>query len=288
MNPYGKFVSEIASLVSDGKSLPLGGFAPLPRPTPAHNAPTVLFFAPHPDDETIGGGLALRLLRESKWNVIDIAITLGRLKERKPGRMEELRNACNFLGFGLESAAPEGFDGVTAATRSKDPAAWAQMVKITAAILEKHKPKAIFLPHELVRNRTHIATQFLVMDALKATQGVECHLIETEFWGQMQTPNLLVEYTRDIVADLVAATSFHVLEVKRNPYHVLIPAWMMDNVRRGAELVGGQGGAAPSFEFAQVFRLRKWTGSQVEDCLAKGRFSPANEDPSAIFAVYGT
>ncbi len=285
MNPYGKFVSDIANLVSEGKSLPLGGFAPLPRPAIAPDAPTVLFFAPHPDDETISGGLALRLLREAKWNVINIAITLGRLKERKPGRLEELRNACNFLGFGLEVASPEGFDGVTAATRSKDPAAWGQMVKITAAILEKHKPKAIFLPHELDWNGTHIGTHFLVMDALKATKGVECHLIEMEFWGQMQTPNLLVEYTREIVADLVAATSFHILEVKRNPYHLLNPAWMMDNVRRGAELVGGQGGAAPSFEFAQVFRLRKWSGSQFEDCLTKGRFSPASEDPSAIFAV---
>ena len=34
---------------------------------------------------------------------------------------------------------------------------------------------------------------------------------------------------------------------------------MMDNVRRGAELVGGQGGAAPDFAFAALYRLRKWS-----------------------------
>jgi LmbE family N-acetylglucosaminyl deacetylase len=36
-----------------------------------------LIFSPHPDDECIIGGLALRLLREAKWNVINVAVTLG-------------------------------------------------------------------------------------------------------------------------------------------------------------------------------------------------------------------
>src|SRR5271170_3259085 len=108
MNPYSKLVSDSARLVAEGKSLPLGGLPPLPRPTPAADAPTALFFAPHPDDETILGGLALRLLREAKWNVIDIAITLGSIQGRKAGRREELGHACHFLGLGLELAAPDG------------------------------------------------------------------------------------------------------------------------------------------------------------------------------------
>ncbi len=283
MNPYLKLVSDFGQIVSEGKSLPLGGFPPAPRPTPAADAPTALFFAPHPDDETICGGLALRILREAKWNVIDVAVTLGSLKERKAGRLLELRNACQFLGFGLEPTAPNGLDNVRPATRAKDPAAWSRMVGVLAALLEKHRPKAIFCPNEFDWNGTHIGTHFLVMDALKAVRGVPCHLIETEFWGQMQTPNLMVEYSAEVVADLVAATTFHVGEVQRNPYHLLLPAWMMDNVRRGAELVGGQGGAAPAFQFAQLFRLRRWTGSQLEDCLPRGRFLPASENPANLF-----
>ena len=93
----------------------------------------------------------------------------------------------------------------------------------------------------------------------------------------------MVEYSPADVADLIAATSFHVGEVQRNPYHVLIPAWMMDNVRRGAELVGGQGGAAPAFLYAQLFRLRRWNGSQVEDCLPTGRYLPASSNPADFF-----
>jgi N-acetylglucosamine malate deacetylase 1 len=283
MNPYSKLVSEFARLVAEGKSLPLGGFSPAPRPTPAADAPTALFFAPHPDDETILGGLALRLLREAKWNVIDIAITLGSIKGRKAGRSQELRNACQYLGFGLELTAPDGLDDVRPATRASDAAAWSRMVGIVAALLERHRPKVIFFPHELDWNSTHVGVHFLVLDALKAAHSVQCHLVETEFWGQMQTPNLLVEYSADVVADLMAATSFHVGEVQRNPYHILFPAWLMDNVRRGAELVGGQGGAAPAFLFAQVFRLRRWTGSQAENCYAGGRFLKVSENAADLF-----
>jgi hypothetical protein len=225
------------------------------------------------------------LLRESKWKVIDIAVTLGSRKDRKAGRWLELTNACRFLGFGLDKTAPDGLDNVRPATRSNDPAAWARMVSVIAALLKKHQPRTIFFPNELDWNGTHIGVHFLVMDALKATPGVPCYLVETEFWGQMQNPNLMVEYTPDTVADLVAATSFHVEEVRRNPYHLLIPAWMMDNVRRGAELVGGQGGAAPQFVYAQLFRLRHWNGSQIEDCQAGGRFLPALGHPADLFTA---
>ena len=49
---------------------------------------------------------------------------------------------------------------------------------------------------------------------------------------------------------IVAALAAHTGEVERNPYHLLHPGRMMDNVMRGSEVVGGQGGAAVSFDFA--------------------------------------
>ena len=65
MNPYQDFVASLARLTSEGKSLPLGGI-PLPhRAVPSAAAPTALIFSPHPDDECLIGGLALRLLREA-------------------------------------------------------------------------------------------------------------------------------------------------------------------------------------------------------------------------------
>ncbi|HEX4119930.1 MAG TPA: PIG-L family deacetylase [Verrucomicrobiae bacterium] len=283
MNPYSKLVADVARNVADGRSLPLGGFAPAARPEIAHDAPKALFFAPHPDDETIQGGLALRLLREAKWNVIDVAVTLGSNPERKAARWQELQAACGYLGFGLEATAPEGFANVRPGTRTKDPQAWAHMVGIIAGLLDKHRPRAIFFPHALDWNGTHIGVHLLVLDALQAATAGECYLVETEFWGQMHAPNLMVEYSNEVVADLVAATSFHAGEVKRNPYHLLIPAWMQDNVRRGAELVGGQGGAAPEFMFAQIYRARKWDGSQPQEYFTGGRFLSASTNPATLF-----
>jgi hypothetical protein len=79
------------------------------------------------------------------------------------------------------------------------------------------------------------------MDALAGMPTeFECFLVETEYWGQMTQPNLMVEISPTDLAELISATTFHVGEVNRNPFHLLMPAWMMDNVRRGSELVGAR------------------------------------------------
>jgi hypothetical protein len=63
----------------------------------------------------------------------------------------------------------------------------------------------------------------------------------------------------------------HAGEVRRNPYHARLPAWMLDNVRRGAELVGGRGAKAPDFTFATIYRLRKWRGGKLQN-FSGGKF----------------
>src|SRR4029077_14875344 len=123
-----------------------------------------------------------------------------------------------------------------------------------------------------------------VMDALaRQPPAFACAVMETEFWGAMAAPNLMVESSTDDVAQLMAALSFHVGEVRRNPYHLRLPAWLMDNVRRGGELVGGQGGAAPDFQFATLYRLRRWTAGLLEAWLGRGRFIGVEDDPTAGF-----
>jgi hypothetical protein len=94
----------------------------------------------------------------------------------------------------------------------------------------------------------------------------------------------MVESSERDVTDLITALSFHVGEVKRNPYHVRMPAWLMDNVRRGSELVGGQGGAAPDFLFGTLYRLRRWQGRAFEPVLKKGCFVSQSDDVRALFA----
>jgi LmbE family N-acetylglucosaminyl deacetylase len=284
MNPYQPFVEEFARIAREGRRCPLGGLASPPRPAAPPKAPLALIFSPHPDDETITGGLALRLLRECQWRVANVAVTLGAKRERRAERLKELKGACRYLGFGLLQTAPGGLEKVNLATRANDPKLWAHSVAVIAKILRRRRPKAIFFPHESDWHSTHIGVHWLVMDALKEAADLDCYLVETEFWGQMSSPNLLVEYTVSDVADLVAGTSFHAGEVKRNPYHLRLPAWMQDNVRRGAELVGGQGHPAPAFVFAQLFRLRRRHSGRMETCCEGGRVLPASTSPDVLFS----
>jgi hypothetical protein len=284
MNPYQKFVSRFTDAIQEAKSGPLGGFAPVAKPSLPHDAPKALFFSPHPDDECISGGIALRLLREARMNVINVAVTQGSKKERQAERLHELKGACNYIGFGLVTTGRCGLEGIHPRTRTQDPGHWSTCVKTIARILEQQHPRVIMFPHEHDWNSTHIGTYFLVMDALKQTPpDFEPFLVETEFWGQMTDPNLMVEISPQDLTDMICALTFHIGEIQRNPYHLLLPAWMLDNVRRGAELVGGQGAVAPDFTFAALNRLRRWRGGKVENVIDGGKLISARTNIGDLF-----
>lgn len=280
---YTMFVEGYARLLREGRVIPKGGLPPRPRVTLPPNAPKVLIFSPHPDDECIIGALPLRLLRQAGMRVINVAVTQGSKKERQAGRFAELQQACDFIGYDLVQTREGGLEKVNPKCRESDPAHWRTSVDRVKAILSEHRPKVIFFPHDQDWNSSHIGTYLLVTDALKELAGFACYTVETEYWGQNDAPNLMVESTPEQVADLVAGTSFHVGEVDRNPFHLMLPAWMQDNVRRGSELVGGQGEAAPDFGFATLYRLRKWADGRFHNVLERGRALAASENPAVLF-----
>ena len=286
MNPYASIVRDYARSFREGRSFPMGGFSPTTVATPRPGAPKALIFSPHPDDECIIGGLALRLLRECGWNILNVAVTQGSNRARQSERWTELQAACAYMGFGLIQTSPNGLEKVTPKCRAEEPAVWAPMVERIAAILRDERPKAIFVPHAADWNGTHIGTHHLVRDAL-ATLGPDFQtvLIETEYWGQMVRPNLMVEISDNDLTDLVTGISFHAGEVRRNPFHLLLPAWMQDNVRRGSELVGGQGGAAPDFGFATLYRRCLWKNGSVVEIQQGGLNLGLNDRPDSLFTV---
>jgi LmbE family N-acetylglucosaminyl deacetylase len=285
MTPYHQLVGRYLEVLSCGKSLPLGGFAPAARPLIPPTAPKVLFFAPHPDDECISGGLALRLMREAQFRVFNVAVTLGSKKQRQAGRLAELKNACGYLGFELITTSETGLQRVNLKTRAEEGEHWAASVRVIKDILERHQPRILIFPHERDWNSTHIGTHFLLMDALSQMPAdFECHLVMTEFWGAMADPNVIIEIAPNDLADMMAATTFHVGEVQRNPYHLSLPAWMMDNVRRGAEVAGGQGNPAPDFAFAVLNRLSYWKNGQLQKRNEDGTRVPSSKNAGDLFS----
>jgi N-acetylglucosamine malate deacetylase 1 len=282
-NPYRAFVDGFARLLTEGEALGSVGLIPPHRSSEESDVPRALIFAPHPDDEVIIGGLALRLLREQRLNVINVAVTLGSRTERQAARWRELKDCCQYIGFGLQAVAERGLEGINLVARKQQPQRWSAAVEAIAAILVAQRPSIIFFPHADDWNQTHLGTHFLVLEALERCPGLACLVVETEFWGAMDAPNLMVESSAADVADLVAALSLHVGEVARNPYHLRLPAWMMDNVRRGAELVGGQGGVAPSFAFATLYRLRRWADGGLHEVLEQGQVLSVQDDLNKLF-----
>jgi len=241
----------------------------------------VLIFSPHPDDECIVGGLALRLLREAKWNVINVAVTLGSNPERRVARLREVKDACDYLGFDL---ALSNRLELRPDTPRNNPAYWQKAVKNIGRLLAISRPRVIFIPHAGDSHPVHVTTHRLVLAALKTLpKSFRCQVVETEFWGQMANPNLLVESSVADVADLIGALACHVGEVRRNPYHTRLPAWLMDNVRRGAEQVGGRGAAAPDFTFATIYRLRQWARGRLMDGSKGRKFLPCAKNAAGLF-----
>ena len=262
-NPYEEFVESFSSTMQKGLDLPLGNIAPPADYTVKSHAPKVAILSPHPDDECVMGALALRLKRETGSAVVNIPVTFGSNPARKVERKEELANACKWIGFEIHDLEDGGLEKITPEARLQDTKHWEQAVSKLTRAIEQIEPDILFFPNATDWNRTHLGVHLLTHDSLNQIGSASMTLIETEFWGQIKEPNLLVESSTEEVGDLVAALSHHKGEVRRNPFHLRLPSWMQDNVRRGAEVVGGQGGNAPDFDFATLYRVSRMEKGKI-------------------------
>ena len=276
-NPYFDYAQSVQSLLKKGENLPYGNFPAPPRSALDKNAPVALILSPHPDDECIIGGLPLRLLKEGGLRIVNVAITQGSNPARKQERLQELQGACGWIGFELEQTGPDGLERIRPETPLEDPFHWSDAVATLSKIFQKYNPATIFLPHAKDWNQTHLGTHLLALDALERANDLCPILIETEYWGQMPEPNLMVENTIEEVAELLGALSHHQGELERNPFHLRLPAWMQDNVRRGAEVVGGQGGSAPDFAFATLYRVSRWVDQQLVPAWSGGKMLASSD-----------
>jgi hypothetical protein len=62
---------------------------------------------------------------------------------------------------------------------------------------------------------------------------------------------------------------------------------MQDNVRRGSELVGGQGEAAPDFSFATLYRLSRWENGTLLNRAEGNRIVSISDPLTDLFQGEG-
>ena len=234
-----------------------------------------LIFAPHPDDECIVGALPLRLQQEAGWRVSNVAVTLGSNPERRESRWAELVDACGVLGFDCIRVGEEGLSDVRSDTPQREPALWQSHVEAIAALLMAHRPALVLAPHVLDDNPSHRGVHHLVASAIALARS-DTVLAQTEFWSTQAQPNALVQTGIADTARLIAALERHTGEIARNPYHLRLPAFLADAVRRGGELVLGAGEEPPDFAFATLYRLVAYRAGQPETELPS-RVFPADQ-----------
>ena len=267
---------------------------PAAAPPVAAHAPTCLIFSPHPDDEALVGGLALRLRWTHGWRVVNVAVTLGSRQDRRSARWREAVAACAHLGFELVS--PLGKPGlalerVTPEAARREPTHWAEAVSRVASLIQHWKPQVVQAPHALDGHAAHIGTHHLVRDALRACANrIRPQVVWSEYWNSQQRPGLMVELSDAEVARLMAATALHVGEVERHPYHRLLPAWLMDSARRGAERVGAPGSRPLPIVFAALYGWQRWDGQRFRRpsptvVRADGDLAACLGDPQTLAAT---
>lgn len=240
--------------------------------------PWALLLAPHPDDECIMAVPALHLARRHGFNVIACAVTLGSDARLRPVRAREFARACTVLGFARMIVARAGLSGLDPELARRCPAYWLRYASAIRRILERVRPAIVVCPHGDDWHPVHVATYQLLLGALvRMPRSYQPYVILTEYWHPMRTPNLLLEVDSGTIARLLHALAQHRSQVSRNPYHLLLPAWLMDNVRRGAELVGGPGAQHPGFKFGVLLRVLVWRAGRLRAIPVQQRIVRATD-----------
>ena len=144
---------------------------------------SLMVFAPHPDDETLGcGGLILRK-REAGAPVTVVFMTDGsrshaaymRAEDLRAVREQEGREACRRLGVADESVVFCGYPD--AALQDVREAAIARV----ASLLRADRPGEVAIPYRHDVTRDHVATHHIVRAAIRAS-GLSVRILEYPVW----------------------------------------------------------------------------------------------------------
>jgi len=241
-----EYARAFEELLKHGFSLPEDKPHPYTQP---QRGSSIVLLSPHPDDEVITGAFARRLQKEAGYTVINLPVTLGSCQERRRQRWEELQNACEALEW-------ECLNPLSGELTDKD------LASAIAEQIDQINPDFVTFPHQSDQHRTHRRVHGIARKALDQASESPTPVL-TEFWSPMADPNLMLELTVEHVSSLITALSWHRGEIERNPYHLRLPAWLIDNVRRGSEVIAPSGAEAVTFSFATLYRVESWKDNRI-------------------------
>ncbi len=211
------------------------------------NAKTVILFAPHPDDDVLGCGGTLIQHINDKSRIILIYLTSGEAAYHTNGRQElaqireeEAKKAAGMLGIHelIFLKEPDG-----QLKNSPDTA------KKIADLIMQFEPDLIYVPHEGDQHRDHIATNHLVIDAIKTIKESLPMLpliLGYEVWTPIQHFTHVSNISHDI-DQKIKALNAHISQIKVMNFSEAVKAL---NKYRG--IMHGHG--KPMYAYAECFQ----------------------------------
>lgn len=230
----------------------------IPGAAPAGPSATVVHVAPHPDDEVIGAGATLGLLRGRGWRVLNIACTLGRPADRAR-RRRELFDAAGRAGFEalvLEPGVP--------LSRGDDLDAGARLVaQALGDVLDRTAAPLVVSPHPHDGHHAHEAVGRAVRDTLRARPGVTWWM--WGLWADLAHPTLMTPFDGAVLAATRHVLHAYAGENARNAYPDLLESRARVSMILGSERVFGYGSAlAAATPFAELLtETRRVAGDWV-------------------------
>ncbi len=203
--------------------------------------PAVLHVSPHPDDEILGAGGALRLLAASGWRVHNLACSLGRPADHER-RRAELLCAAGEVGFATTIMNPlakiSSGDDLEQSANS-----------IAAAVTElatQLKADIVVSPHPHDGHHGHEVVARGVDRALSAMGNAAPRWWMWGLWSDLPFPSIYVPFGDSVMNELRHGLAEYVGENARTPYNVLHPARAAAYAVLGPERVFGFGSATAS------------------------------------------
>jgi LmbE family N-acetylglucosaminyl deacetylase len=201
----------------------------------------ILIIAPHPDDEVIGCGGAIRLRVERGERVSALYLTSGELGLKHLPREKawkiretEARKAAKILGL-----TKLHFLRQPDWMLSDHAAATAKRVR---AALEESTPDVIYLPHPNDDHPDHRATLPILRAALKHCRRLNPELLAYEVWTPLNTHDVTLDISR------VMPRKMRALKAHRSQLGEF------DYVRAVTGLNQFRGALAGKCRFAEVFQ----------------------------------
>lgn len=158
-------------------------------PETVKNFGRTLVVAPHPDDESLGCGGAIALLRQFEIDVFVLILSDGTLShpnsKKYPAaalrdlREREMTNALRILG--VEKAQTEFFRIKDRSVPNQDSVDFAQIVERTIELFAAVRPATVFVPWRRDPHPDHRAANDIVCAVLAKTRA-DFKIVEYPIW----------------------------------------------------------------------------------------------------------